>query len=285
MLVEYDTSIDRSIEDVLFVKLKNKIDNSVLTLCVCYLPPEHSSRHTDVDLFFNEMMRKVYEYQNDGQLIICGDLNARIGCESDYIEGVDDIKPREVIDETLNSYGDHLLDFLINCNLYVLNGRLGIQDFTHVSKRGRSVVDYVCVPHEQLSHYSEFSVHTMTNLVNTFDLHGQKVSDHSVITWTKPLHFSTENINDVCTGATDASRAPKYIINDIPPSFLNCEESFESVMRTIDKIEYNLSHEQDVTKAYKNFVDLISSEMEVKLKKKRTVPQNFRKHKSRAKSY
>ena len=43
-------------------------------------------------------------------------------------------------------------------------------------------------------------------------------------------------------------------------------------MRTIDKIEHNLSHERDVTKAYQNFVDLVSSEMEVKLKKKSTAP-------------
>ena len=92
-----------------------------------------------------------------------GDFNARIGCESDYIEGVDDVKPREVIIGTLNSYGDHLLDFLINCNLCILNGRLGIQYFTNVSKRGRSLIDYVCVPHEQFAHYSEFSVHTMTS--------------------------------------------------------------------------------------------------------------------------
>ena len=55
----------------------------------------------------------------------------------------------------------------------------------HVLKLGLSVVDYVCVPHEKCSQYSEFSVHTMTDLVNMFDLHGQKVSDHSVISWTK----------------------------------------------------------------------------------------------------
>ena len=57
-LIDYDMSTDRSLDDVLFVKLTNKGDNTVLTLCVCYLPPEHSSRHTNADLFFNEMMKK-----------------------------------------------------------------------------------------------------------------------------------------------------------------------------------------------------------------------------------
>ena len=92
-------------------------------MCVCYLPPEYSSRHTDVDSFFSDLMKKVYEYQNVGQLTICGDFNARIRCESDYIEGVDDVKPWDEIDETLNSYGDHLLDFLINCNVCTGNSR------------------------------------------------------------------------------------------------------------------------------------------------------------------
>ena len=190
-LVNYDLSVDRSLDDVVFVKLTSKQDNTSLTVCVCYLPPEHSSRHMDVDSFFSDLMKKVYEYQNDDHLVICGDFNARIGCESDYIEGVDDVKPREVIDETLNSYGDHLLDFLINCNMCILNGRVGSNDFTHVSKRGRSVVDYVCVPHEQFAQLSDFSVHTMTDIINCFDLHSQKVSDHSVISWTKQLLNST----------------------------------------------------------------------------------------------
>ena len=173
-----------------------------------------------------------------------------MGCESDYIEGVDDVKPREVIDETLNSYGDHLLDFLINCNMCVLNGRLGDQDFTHVSKRGRSVVDYVCVPHEQFSHYSEISVHTMTDLVNMFDLHGQKVSDHSVISWTKQLYFPKPNTDHKIPKAAGSSHVTKYILNDIPPSFLKCEESLELVMSTIDKIKNNLFRKH-VTKAYR----------------------------------
>ena len=109
-----------------------------------------SSRHTEVDSFFSNLMEKVYEYQNDGHLIVCGDLNTRVGQESDYIEGVDDVKPREVIDDTINRYGDHFLDFLINCNFCMLNGRLGTNDFTHTSKRGRSVVDYAWVPHNNM---------------------------------------------------------------------------------------------------------------------------------------
>ena len=68
------------------------------------------------EAFFTDLMTKVYEYQNEGDIIICGDFNARCGDESDYIEGVDNVPPREVIDHKLNSYGQLLIDFLVDCN-------------------------------------------------------------------------------------------------------------------------------------------------------------------------
>ena len=85
------------------------------------------------------------------KILICGDFNSRIGEESDYIMGVDNIPVRNVIDATSNKHGDHLLEFLIDCNLCIVNGRVGLNDFTHVSHRCSSVVDYVIVPLEQLS--------------------------------------------------------------------------------------------------------------------------------------
>lgn len=55
----------------------------------------------------------------------------RIGEMSDFIEGVDDIPQRDVIDFTKNQYGDVFCKFLTDCNCYVLNGRNGIKnDFT-----------------------------------------------------------------------------------------------------------------------------------------------------------
>ena len=45
----FDVSIlDNTREGVLWLKLVNKIDDTVILPCVCYLPPENSSRHVDV---------------------------------------------------------------------------------------------------------------------------------------------------------------------------------------------------------------------------------------------
>ena len=180
-LTKYTFEADKSLEDILILKFTNRFDKSAFVLFICYLPPDFSMRAVDGDAFFNDLSKKVYEYQSEGEIIICGDFNARLGLESDYIEGVDVVKPRMVIDTTTNSYCDILLDFLIDCNLLcMLNGRLGTHDFTHISTRGKSVVDYVFVPHEQFASFSEFSVQSMSDIVGEYNLHDYKSSDHSI---------------------------------------------------------------------------------------------------------
>ena len=101
----------------MWVQIQNKQFDDVIYLCVCYLPPDGSSRHNDGEQFYRDLMSQVYLYQNRGRILICGDFNSRIGNESDFIEGVDNIILRDCIDSVSNKYGDFLLDFLIDCNL------------------------------------------------------------------------------------------------------------------------------------------------------------------------
>ena len=37
----------------------------------CYLPPANSTRPADAKEFSSDLMKKVYEYQNDGDILIC----------------------------------------------------------------------------------------------------------------------------------------------------------------------------------------------------------------------
>ena len=41
------------------------------------------------DDFYEKLLNSVYLYQSEGTVVICGDLNSRIGIRSDYIDGVD----------------------------------------------------------------------------------------------------------------------------------------------------------------------------------------------------
>ena len=74
------------------------------------------------------------------------DFNSRVGDDSDYIEGVDDVRPRSIPYFTSNANGGIPIDFLKGCGLCRINGRIGMNNFTHVSHRGKPVVDYVFGP-------------------------------------------------------------------------------------------------------------------------------------------
>ena len=66
-----------------------------------------------------------------GPVCLFGDFNSRCADLNDYIKGVDNLSDREVVDFQVNKYGHILLDFLMNSNFCILNGRNSIKnDFT-----------------------------------------------------------------------------------------------------------------------------------------------------------
>ena len=75
----------------------------------------------------------------------------------------------------------------------------------------------------------------------------------------------------------------KYVLNDIPASFLNCEDSHESIVKTIENIEKSLHEEANVSNAYSEFMSLVRNEMVAKLKVKKVC--NYKSNKSMKKAY
>ena len=51
----------------------------------------NSTRHLDVNFFFDTLLQSFYEYQNLGIIMICGDFNSRCGDSDDFIFDVDEI--------------------------------------------------------------------------------------------------------------------------------------------------------------------------------------------------
>ena len=177
--------LDNTKEDILWLKFSAKHGDFVLCLCSCYLPPKDSSYKVDGDLFFNDLLHQIYSYQNEGLVCISGDVNARLGNMQDFIEEVDEVPLRDTIDSSCNDYGDIFHDHLTSCNMCVLNGRAGSKinnNFTHISAKGKSVVEYAWAPYEQLHYWSNFKVSTMSNIVDTYDLHPPtSLPDHSIL--------------------------------------------------------------------------------------------------------
>ena len=77
----------------------------------------------------------INKYQNDGDISICGDFNSRCSDLEYFIAGVDDVPQRNVVDFKTKSYGEILIDFLINTNLCILNGRNCLSIYVNFCER------------------------------------------------------------------------------------------------------------------------------------------------------
>jgi hypothetical protein len=130
-------------------------------LCYLYNPPENSSYTQSLETDIFEIIENdIVNYSEKGKILIMGDLNARRGKESDFIENeehdsniprFDDYTPdfniiyRLSQDSTVLPRGRLLNDICIQTGLRILNGRC-TGDLTGKctchNYRGSSVVDY-----------------------------------------------------------------------------------------------------------------------------------------------
>ena len=127
--------------------------NEPLTLGFIYIPPADSNVH----LYFEEPLfdtinEEIFEFKDQGLMLILGDLNARLGNLKDDqdLEELSsfwklDLSPRHNIDQTSNTFGMELLQLCYKQNMKILNGRWGDNSdkWTYVSDTGgTSVIDW-----------------------------------------------------------------------------------------------------------------------------------------------
>ena len=252
--------LDNSHEGILWIKLIDKLNPfNIFTLAVCYLPPANSSRYVDVQSFFDNLLCNVYSFQGIGPFFIMGDFNARCGNSCDYIEGVDDICERQVIDFVKNVQGEHLIQFLLSANCCILNGRNScLNDFTSVSTKGLSVVDYVLVPYEHLNYFNRFSVMRSSSLFSQFVSFidpTRTLPDHSCLSW----FFDTGiYFNNSISHIEENDTFMKFDLSHIPQDFLN---DFDS-LQVLNLLTQTLQRSQlSVNDVYNNFCDFIKGKM------------------------
>jgi len=109
----------------------------VLLLVFTYLPPDRSFIYGNNDQSSIELLQELMAIigNNDMDILICGDMNARCGNFLDYIED-EDIQinnmsinetdhfhvERRLIDKGVNNYSKQLVTFCTNFNVHILNG-------------------------------------------------------------------------------------------------------------------------------------------------------------------
>ena len=160
------TVLSKEFEGILGLGLRHKFTKSLTVIISCYLPSENSPYGRNADAFYSFLLNLIYTLDSD-YMIICGDLNARIGPCEDFVNGIDNLPQRHFIDEHVNQHGRCLLDFLHESQFCVVNGRTDPvnNDFTSVTTRGTSVVDYMLVPQYILKQCKGFNVTSCSKIV------------------------------------------------------------------------------------------------------------------------
>lgn len=265
LLDTFNVSIfDDSNDGILWLKMQHKRNGYTLLPCVCYLPPENSSRQVDVHGYFDNLLADTYQFQDIGLIFICGDFYSRCGDNNDFIQGVDEVCERNVADFKTNYFGNVLLEFLINSNLCLLNGRNFVHnDYTSVSAKGSSVVDYCIVNQDTLSLFSHFNVTRVTDLISQIGdiraIASSSISDHSVLIW----NIQVDALNQEGKDNEPSLRRSydKFDFSSINDTFLSDSDVFIKVTETIARLEGSFHVQSDTDKAYNDWCRIVQDEM------------------------
>lgn len=105
----------------------------------------------------------LYDKFDNFYIIVCGDLNARTGCQNGIVDMLTDplsfdseevFQERNSLDSIKNVFGNQLIDFCSMFNCSIVNGLSdrGFDDgFTYISNTGSSVIDYIIVSNDLFS--------------------------------------------------------------------------------------------------------------------------------------
>ena len=142
--------IDKSYDGILAVKCNSKNDDYCFVIIVLYLPPEQTIWGRNATQFYSHVLGIIYENTSCDSILLAGDLNSKVGDLSDFINEVDNnIAPRVTFDKVANRHGKELIEFLIESKMCLCNGRISPEkdNYTIIHPRGKSVIDYIIVPH------------------------------------------------------------------------------------------------------------------------------------------
>ena len=181
-LKDYVSIVGKSDYGILWVKIDNKIleSDSDAYICYIYVRDQKSQvlRHHEID-YFELLQSDISKYKRLGRVFVSGDFNSRCGDGNGslldhlrydvYLDvGIDensnhiDIPLRKSRDKVVDMYGRKLLDMCKATGLIIANGRLGtdkhIGEFTCVTSRGRSVIDYLLLAYCDFDCVSHFSI-------------------------------------------------------------------------------------------------------------------------------
>ncbi|CAG2257828.1 unnamed protein product [Mytilus edulis] len=272
--------VEDNTDGIIWVKFEDKnFAHNCFYVCVIYLPPENSTRAVNIHEFFDILMTNIYTIPQGKPFYICGDWNSRCSDLPDSIEGIDKLPQRNVVDFQHNGYGNIFCDFLTDVNCCILNGRKTLHnDFTFVSTRGMSVVDYCVLPYEHLDNFNNFNVIRTSSIVEQINALGKydlkkAMPDHSLLTWDFTLNFDSNCCINTQTRGTSETKK-KYDTRNLPEDWLCQESTIAEIDNAIRFLENSIADQSNIDNMYENFVKIVKTEMCNKLPAKNIVLSN-----------
>jgi hypothetical protein len=260
--------LDDTEEGILWLKLTSLSDDFTLCCCACYLPPEGTTRYVDPHAFYDTLLAQVLVYQEECDLFyLCGDFNGRCGNLPDFIEGVDSVCERQVLDTTVNKYGELLCDFLLSSDCCMLNGRN--TDGNYYTFRDVSVIDYCLIPHHALDLFMDFVVHRVDDMFQEMGMLGtvanpaQTLPDHNLLTWSIDVSAYLSHTLQMGrqAAAIPSTQSVRFDCSAIPDGFLGSDDTLRMIENCIQRIELGLCDQADINDCYDSFCEVIKSEM------------------------
>ena len=211
--------------DVLICKMNKtffKLQKDIYIVNVYIRPNNSPNRHTyDGRETLNQLENVINDLHKDGDVILCGDFNARIGHSSGYIDNENDsldkfiplpddylpdsdmVHKRQTMDKICNAYKNDFLSIITHNQLTILNGRtLGdfTGNYTCIHHNGSSVIDYFAtsrniiltklVQHMSIKPFTPFSDHKPVSLtLSLYNIPNHKLTDINSTFSTAPVRF------------------------------------------------------------------------------------------------
>ena len=211
-----------------------------------------------------------------------GDFNAKVGTKKDFLPEVDEICEWSVLDSTTNKHGEALVDFLHSTRTCILNGRVqGIDDFTYVSTKGRSVVDYFKTHIDSVKYCKEMNVFCVKEILDKIKcIPTCAIPDHSIL----ELTLDVSDFRNLTELDKDASKsnlenyAKKYRVDNISVEFMRSNKVREEVFKYDRQISSTQPTQQAVNELYQLFINIHTKEMDRILPKIKQGPPRSKKH-------
>ncbi len=262
-----------SFDDMYGLLFKNKATGYSFMVYSIYLPPESSTFYCDAPDFFNKLLVEIYKNISFDALYFVGDINARVGSLKDTT-GLDNLTHRKSLDDSQNNHGKAFIEFLHDANCCIANGRINPENdnFTSISTKGRSVVDYLFFPHDDIQTVTEFYVDTCVDIVSHLGIESLvsencKIPDHSLLSF--KIRTSPYVVN-LCKnlGSKNYYRQTsneRYNLRTIPNDFMKSDRFNLVINELIDRILVTRDNQNDIDAMYDSLVKTVLAEMKENL--------------------